>query len=70
MHSARPPDLQADWDALGADRFRIELLETVEDRPDPSFSLERELEALEAAWIERLRPFDGGAYDTGGRIRI
>jgi hypothetical protein len=62
----RHPALQADWDRLGPDAFRFEVLDTLpapEDgsRPDPASQLE-ELKVLEALWLERLRPWGEAGY--------
>jgi len=70
MGSERNPELQADWNALGAERFTFEVLETVEGSLRRPFQVTDALAPLEAEWIGRLRPFDGGAYNTGPSIRL
>ena len=55
--------LQRDWDALGADAFAFEVLDTLaapEGRPD--YDPADDLRVLEALWVERLAPFGERGY--------
>lgn len=61
--------LQADWNALGADRFVFEILEVAKVTEDPGFNLIDELTLLEQIWIEKLQPFGQKGYNTGENIR-
>lgn len=67
MHDNRR--LQADWDRLGPDAFAFDVLEVVEPRDDPGFSLADELTLLEQIWLEKLQPLAPRGYNTGARIR-
>jgi len=58
--------LQADWNALGADRFAFETLDTLgDDVKDVS----GELAMLEEIWLEDLRPFGERGYNEPKRGR-
>jgi hypothetical protein len=62
--------LQRDWDTLGRDAFRFEIVAVIKPKPDdPTFSLRVELEALEEAWIAKLQPFGERGYNLNARIR-
>lgn len=52
------PQLQRDWNALGADRFEFVLLETIEPPDDPNYDPEEDLAMLEEIWLEQL-PLNG-----------
>jgi biotin operon repressor len=67
MHDNRK--LQADWDRLGPDAFAFEVLEVVEAKDDPGFSLTDELTLLEQIWLEKLQPLAPRGYNTNARIR-
>ncbi|WP_411280914.1 GIY-YIG nuclease family protein [Gemmatimonas sp.] len=57
--------LQQDWNALGADAFVIEVLDTLawpENTPD--FNPSDDLVLLEAMWRERMQPNGQGSYAT------
>jgi hypothetical protein len=63
MGKHRNPRLRADVEALGADAFVFEVLEVLPD-PDEAPRFPRDaLEALEAAWLERLRPWGERGYN-------
>lgn len=47
--------LQRDWNALGADAFAFEILDTIEPPKDqPEYDPADDLRLLEAMWIDRL----------------
>jgi hypothetical protein len=55
--------LQADARLLGAEAFVFEVLEVLPE-PEEAQQFPRDaLKALEAAWLERLRPWDGRGYN-------
>lgn len=63
LNAHRNRVLQQDWNALGADAFAFEVLDTItppEDREgyDPT----DDLTVLEALWLDRLRPWEAGGY--------
>ena len=62
--------LQADWDALGADAFAFETLDTLRPRDAPDYDPAPDLATLEALWLEQLAPFgERGYHGTRGRGR-
>jgi len=58
----RNRDLQADWNALGADAFEFEILDEIERRDEPGYDPAEDLRALEAMWLERLDLPAGSSY--------
>ena len=48
--------LQAEWNDLGPDRFRMDTLELVKQRVDPAFDYASELALLEALYTAELAP--------------
>ncbi len=63
------PQLQQDWQQHGADAFTFEVLEVVQQKDDPGFSLNDELTLLEQIWLEKLQPFEPRGYNRGTKIR-
>jgi len=62
--------LQKDYNEHGVDAFVFEILEEVEVKDTPTFSLEDELTLLEQIWLEKLEPYGERGYNTkGARIR-
>jgi hypothetical protein len=58
-------DLQADWTALGGDRFAFEVLEYM-PVPEPGTSplvVREALAALEKKWLDKLRPYGERGYN-------
>jgi len=47
-------ELQADWDAKGADAFVIEVLDTIEPLEEPGYDPTEDLAQLREIWAERL----------------
>lgn len=52
----RDRDLQALWDARGAEGVKMEMLELVRERNDPAFDYDAELALLEALYGLELSP--------------
>lgn len=62
-------DLQHDWNALGADAFVFEVLDTIKAPDDkPDYDPTDDLKVLEALWIERLQPYDERGYGPRPRL--
>lgn len=61
--------LQKDWDEFGPDSFVFEVLEEVNVKDHPNFSLKDELTLLEQIWLEKLQPFGERGYNLNERIR-
>ncbi|WP_400164412.1 GIY-YIG nuclease family protein [Brevibacillus sp. TJ4] len=55
--------LQQEWNRYGKDAFAFEVLEVLEKKKDPYFDEKRELEKLEAKWLERLQPYGERGYN-------
>jgi hypothetical protein len=59
--------LQADVRELGTDAFAFEILEVLAE-PEEGLAYPRDaLKRLEAAWVERLRPYGDRGYNDGPR---
>lgn len=61
--SHRNKQLQADWNASGADSFEFETLETLEPREDPIYDHAADLAVLEELWLEKEVPFGENGYN-------
>lgn len=62
--------LQADWNALGADRFAIEIVDTLTPpTQDPTADLGEDVRALEAMWLEKLAPYEPAGYHRPPKAR-
>ena len=62
-HMNRP--LQADWNALGAEAFAFEILDTLTPPPDkPDWDPKDDLSLLEAMWLEKLSPWGDAGYNA------
>ncbi len=66
--SHRNKALQADWNALGADAFDFEVLETLSGKEYDETSLAAELEKLEARWLAVFKPNRELWYNEDSRI--
>jgi len=54
--------LAKDWKDLGAENFVIEVLDTLKPVNDPAYDYHDDLKALEAMWMEKLKPFGEKGY--------
>ena len=50
LKTHRNAALQADWNALGAEAFRFELVDRLKKKDDPGFDPKAELERFARAW--------------------
>ncbi len=55
--------LQADWNALGADQFDFEVVDTLAAPETAGVDLRDDVAALEALWLEKLAPFEPAGYN-------
>jgi len=62
-------ELQADWNRLGADAFKFEIVEVIKPSDDPDFRLETALVASEEAWLAKMQPVGERGYNRNVRIR-
>lgn len=61
--------LQEDWNALGADAFAFEVVDTLTPKDTPDSDPSADLEALLVLWMEKLRPFEPAGYHRPPRPR-
>ena len=69
LNSHPNKELQKDWNELGEDQFKFEILEVVQVEDKPNFNLKDELTLLEEIWLEKLQPFGERGYNTSPKIR-
>ncbi|HEY0995251.1 MAG TPA: GIY-YIG nuclease family protein [Gemmatimonadaceae bacterium] len=63
LNAHRNTALQRDWNTLGPDAFAFEVLDTITRPADqPDHDPADDLKVLEALWLDRLRPWEGGGY--------
>ncbi len=55
-------ELQQDWNALGQDVFRFEVLDVLVPSDLPDHDPADELRTLEALWLDKLAPFEPEGY--------
>ena len=65
----RNRDLQKDYKSYGAAAFSFDVLATIQTKDDPGFNRVRELEVLEALWLEELNPVTPNGYNPNLKIR-
>lgn len=54
--------LAKDWKELGEENFVIEVLDELKPVDDPAYDYRDDLKALEAMWLEKLKPFGERGY--------
>lgn len=54
--------LQREWNALGEEAFAFETLDVLTPREEPGYDPTDDLAALEAMWLEQLKPFAPDGY--------
>ena len=54
--------LAQDWKELGEENFVIEVLDALKPVDDPAYDYRDDLKALEAMWMEKLKPFGELGY--------
>jgi hypothetical protein len=54
--------LQEDWNAQSGDGFAFEILDPLTPSDTPGWDPTADLQALEALWLEKLRPFAPAGY--------
>lgn len=59
----RNPDLQKDWNELGATNFAFEIVDQLDPANNPQLDLRQELLAMEDLWLEKLKPFGERGYN-------
>jgi nitrate/nitrite-specific signal transduction histidine kinase len=56
------PALARDWKELGEQSFAIEVIDELKPVDDPAYDYQEDLKALEAMWLEKLKPFGERGY--------
>ena len=56
VHSNR--QLQLDWNRMGPDAFRFEVLDTLAPPDEPDYDPSQDLKVLERLWLEKASPYD------------
>jgi hypothetical protein len=54
--------LALDWQELGEENFVVEVLDELNPADDPAYDYRDDLKALEAMWLEKLKPFGLRGY--------
>ena len=62
LNGHRIRGLQEDWNALGADAFAFEVVDTLAPADTPGYDPTEDLESLLALWMDKLRPFEPAGY--------
>jgi hypothetical protein len=60
-------ELQADWNALGADPFKFEVLDQLKPSDKPDYDATEDLQVLKELWIEKLKATGELLYREAGR---
>ena len=55
-------DLTRDWKEMGEENFVFEVLDELKPVEDPAYDYKDDLKALEAIWMEKLKPFGERGY--------
>ncbi len=61
--------LQADWNALGSERFTFEILDEIGPQADPAYDYRADLLSLEDLWLEKLAPYEEKGYNEPRKTR-
>lgn len=56
------PGLAKDWKELGEQGFVIEVIDELKPVEDPAYDYRDDLKALEAMWLEKLKPYGEKGY--------
>jgi hypothetical protein len=67
MGSHRNASLAEDWNQLGPEVFRFEVLDTLEPAKEPGYDPSADLATLEEIWLEKLNPYDEQGYNQRKR---
>jgi hypothetical protein len=60
-------DLQKDWDRLGPEAFRFEVLDTLTPPDQEDYDPTSDLRVLEDLWLQKLKPFDDRGYNESSK---
>lgn len=62
-------NLQKDWNELGEDKFRYEILSEIKQIETEIIDYKKEVKLLEEIYIEELKPFDNKGYNKRSKKR-
>lgn len=65
----RIAELQGDWNTLGADAFRFEVVDTLPAPEKVDYDPTEDLATLEAMWLDKLRPYGAKGYNRERKAR-
>lgn len=57
-------ELQKDWNDLGAEAFKMEILDTLPPSEVPGYNPADDLKALEVLWLDKLQPYGEAGYNS------
>ncbi|MCK1991744.1 GIY-YIG nuclease family protein [Peribacillus muralis] len=63
MGSSTNTELQEEWNQYGKEAFTFEVLEVLKPKETGYFDVKRELQKLEAAWLEKVKPYGDRGYN-------
>lgn len=61
--------LQGDWNAVGADQFAFEVVDTLPAPETADVDQRDDVAALEALWLEKLAPYEPAGYNRPPKPR-
>jgi len=56
------PCLAKDWKEMGEQSFVVEVIDELKPVDDPAYDYRDDLKALEAMWLDKLKPFGEQGY--------
>jgi hypothetical protein len=59
--------LQKDWNELGSEAFKFEVLDELTPLDQPDYDASADLQALEELWLDRLSPYEERGYHKAPR---
>lgn len=57
-------ELQKDYNEVGEEWFSFDILDYLKPKEDMNYDYTKELEILEAMWLEKLQPYHEKGYNT------
>jgi len=56
-------ELQNDWNKLGEEHFKFEVLDKLEPKEGEEINYKEELVVLEQLWLEKIKPYNEKGYN-------
>lgn len=63
FNAATNPALQSEWQTLGEDAFRFEILAEIKEKEGETIDYGKEIKELEQMYIEEFQPFGDKGYN-------